>query len=212
MDGCLCSCAHWSGSSRLVRRSRGLWSGPGSDLVAPCRQPAITTTGLVAAAEYDVHLPTFRGVCLLARHLAHPEENGFDVIGFEIWRGGARACALPMPSRYLWNGFCDAVLAVAFPRHREQVDVIVMGSCLTAGRDDLIQSRIFPGEAGGSRLDADRSEAALGLTTIRQVRRKLEVLGANTERRAFLLNRRRWCCPRRSPIWQTARLRLLSQR
>lgn len=144
--------------------------------VAQCERNGIAAADVVAGTKFDVDLPGFGKVCFLARrHLANPVEQETDLIGFELWRDGVLAYSLPMPPEYLWNELCQKILAVAFSRHGDQTDVIVLGSCMTA-RDNLSQPLVFSSQPGGFRFDSDLSEAAMGLDTIKQVQRKIRAM------------------------------------
>ncbi len=145
--------------------------------VAQCDQPGTSGADAVAGTRFNVSLPSFGKVCFLARrHLANPAGHETDLIGFELWRDGALAYTLPMPPGYLWNELCHKILAVAFSHHGEQTDIIVLGSCMTAGRDDLSQPLIFSSQPGGFRFDGDLSEATMGFDTIKQVQRKIRAM------------------------------------
>lgn len=148
-----------------------------NEVVAPCDQPGTTGIDVVVGTRFNVNLPPFGRVCFLARrHLANLAEHETDLIGFELWRDGARVYSLPMPPGYLWNELCKKILAVGFSHRGEQTDIIVLGSCMTAGRDDLSQPLIFSSQPGGFRFDDDLSEATIGFDTIKQVQRKIDAV------------------------------------
>ena len=145
--------------------------------VAQCDRSGVVAADVVVGTRFNVNLPTFGDVCFLARrHLASPAEHETDLIGFELWRDGARVYSLPIPPGYLWNELCKKILAVGFLRLGNQVDIIVLGSCMTAGRDDLSQPLIFSSQPGGFRFDDDLSQATMGFDTIRQVQRKIRAM------------------------------------
>jgi|GEM_PF-2778018 len=147
--------------------------------VAPCDRPGTTGADVVAGTRFNVNLPPFGEVCFLARrHLANPAEHETGLIGFELWRDGALAYTLPMPPGYLWNELCQKILAVGFSHRGEQTDIIVLGSCMTAGRDDLSRPLVFSSQGDGFAVDPDLTMATLGLNTIRQVQRKIRTLRA----------------------------------
>jgi hypothetical protein len=157
-------------------RGTGDAQGVANAQVAQCGRSGIAAADVVAGTKFDVDLPGFGKVCFLARrHLANPVEHETGLIGFELWRDGVLAYSLPMPPGYLWNELCQKILAVAFSRHGDQTDIIVLGSCMTA-RDNLSQSLVFSSQPGGFRFDSDLSEAAMGLDTIRQVQRKIRAM------------------------------------
>jgi hypothetical protein len=152
-------------------------------VVAQCDRPGIVKVDVVDGTQFNVDLPSFGRVCFLARrHLANPAEQETDLIGFELWRDGALAYSLPMPQGYLWNELCQKILAVAFSHHGDQTDIIVLGSCTTAGRDDLSRPLIFSSQHGGFAVDAGLTMATLGLNTIKQVQRKIRAIRASSKK------------------------------
>jgi len=168
--GCLPACALTSTNAA---------STVAQAIVAQCDQPGTAGTDVVAGTRFNVNLPPFGEVCFLARrHLANPAEHETDLIGFELWRDGALAYSLPMPPGYLWNELCQKILAVGFSHRGEQTDIIVLGSCMTAGRDDLSRPLVFSSQGHGFAVDADLTMATLGLNTIKQVQRKIRALRA----------------------------------
>src|SRR6185437_4075855 len=121
--------------------------------------------------------PPLGEVCFLARrHLANLAEHETDLIGFELWRDGTLVYTLPMPPGYLWNELCQKILAVGFSHRGEQTDIIVLGSCMTAGRDDLSRPLVFSSQGDGFAVDTDLTMATLGLNTIKQVQRKIRAM------------------------------------
>jgi len=145
--------------------------------VAQCERPGTAGTDVVAGTRFNVSLPSFGEVCFLARrHLANLAEHETDLIGFELWRDGTLVYTLPMPPGYLWNELCHKILAVAFSHRGEQTDIIVLGSCMTAGPDELPQPLIFSSQSDGFRFDGDLSEATMGFDTIKQVQRKIRTM------------------------------------
>ena len=146
-------------------------------VLAPCDQPGTTGADVVAGTRFNVSLPPFGKVCFLARrHLANPAEHETDLIGFELWRDGARVYSLPMPPGYLWNELCDKILAVAFSHRGNQADIIVLGSCMTAGSGELARPLIFSSQGDGFAVDSGLTMATLGLNTIKQVQRKIHAM------------------------------------
>ena len=145
--------------------------------IAQCGRPGVAAIDVVAGTRFNVSLPPFGDVCFLGRrHLASPAEHETDLIGFELWRDGARVYSLPTPPGYLWNELCKKIVAVGFLRHGNQVDIVVLGSCMTAGRDDLSQPLVFSSQPDGFRFDDDLSEATMGFDTIKQVQRKINAV------------------------------------
>ncbi|HXS03899.1 MAG TPA: hypothetical protein VN731_05445 [Rhodanobacter sp.] len=170
--------AAWIGVSTACALSR-IDAAPAATraALAPCDQPGTTGADVVAGTRFNVSLPPFGEVCFLARrHLANPTEHESDLIGFELWRDGVLVYTLPMPERFLWNEACSKILAVGFSHRGEQTDIIVLGSCMTAGPDELPQPLIFSSESGGFRFDGDLSEATMGFETIKQVQRKIRAM------------------------------------
>lgn len=168
LGGCLPACAATrSNAGRPAAQVTG----------AQCDRPGVAGANVVARTRFNVSLPSFGEVCFLARrHRADPAQHEAAVIGFELWRDGALAYTLPTPPRYLWNELCDKIRAVAFSHHGGQADIIVLGSCTTAGPEELSQPLIFSSQPGGFRFDGDLSEAFMGLGTIRQVQGKIRAL------------------------------------
>lgn len=145
--------------------------------IAQCDRSGVVAADVVGGTRFNVSLPPFGDVCFLARRpLASPAEHETDLIGFELWRDGALVYSLPMPPGYLWNELCKKILAVGFSHRGEQTDIIVLGSCMTAGRDDLSQPLVFSSQPGGFRFDDDLSEATMGFDTIKQVQRKIRTI------------------------------------
>jgi hypothetical protein len=157
--------------------------------VAQCDRPGIVKVDVVAGTQFNVHLPSFGRVCFLARrHLANPAEQETDLIGFELWRDGILVYSFPMPPGYLWNELCQKVLAVAFYTDGDKTDIIVLGSCTTAGRDDLSRPLIYSSEHDGFAVDAGLTMATLGLNTIKQVQHKIRAIRASPKKERQLEN------------------------